>query len=503
MDKKRILTDFAKVINSDRYQYTESDVFLANEMQEKIAVFDMFFRKTEDGGFAVVAGIEEVLDLIKIINSTVKEEKRKYFSKILEEEELVEYLVNMKFTGDIYAMRDGEIAYPGEPIITVRAPLIQAKILETPILNIINHQMAIATKASRVTRAAGDVQVSSFGSRRAHGFSSSFLGNKAAYIGGCSTHSNLLTEYSFDIPSIGTMSHSYIQTFGVGKKAEKKAFDTFIRARKDRKKNSLILLVDTYNTVEIGIQNAIDSFKENGIDNSYEGIYGIRIDSGDLAYLSKKCRKRLDDAGLTGATITLTNSLDEELILSLKEQDAAVDYFGVGDAISVSKSNPCFGGVYKIVQVDSDPLIKLSEDPIKVSNPGFKRVYRIYQNGEAKADLVALVDDDRDVKLLEENAEITIRDEKTRIKKTTFEKGSYEFKCLSCEMVKGGKFQEIADVVLDVQASRDYYMASLDTLSAERKRLKFPHRYKVDLSQKLYDLKFGLIANISRQIEEE
>lgn len=503
MDKKRILTDFAKVINSDRYQYTESDVFLANDMQEKIAVFDMFFRKTEDGGFAVVSGIEDVLELIEILNTTSKEEKKQYFSKILEEDELVEYLSDMKFTGDIYAMKNGEIAYPNEPIITIKAPLIQGKILETPILNIINHQMAISTKASRVTRAAGDVQVSSFGSRRAHGFSSSVLGNKAAYIGGCANHSNLLTEYYFDVPSIGTMSHSYIQTFGVGKRAEREAFDTFIMARKGRKKNSLILLVDTYNTLEIGIKNAIDAFVENGIDDSYKGIYGIRIDSGDLAYLSKKCRRKLDEAGLKKATITLTNSLDEELILSLKEQDAAVDFFGVGDAISVSKSNPCFGGVYKIVEINEEPLIKLSEDPIKVSNPGFKKVYRIYQGGEAKADLISLVDDDRDVKLLLENAEITIRDEKTRMKKTTFEKGSYTVKCLSHLMVEDGELKEPAADVKDVEASRRYYLESLETLSDERKRLKFPHRYKVDLSQNLYDLKFNLIAGISRQIEEE
>lgn len=503
MKKREVLTEFAKVINSDRYQYTESDVFLAEGIHENIAVFDMFFRKTEDGGFAVVAGIAEVLELISILNETSYEEKKKYFSKVIEEEELLEYLSNLNFTGNLYAMRDGEIAYPNEPIITIKAPLIEGKILETPILNIINHQMAVATKASRVTRAAEGTPVSSFGSRRAHGFSSSYLGNKAAYIGGCINHSNLVTEYAFDIPSIGTMSHSYIQTFGVGKEAEKKAFDTFIKVRKKRKKNTLILLIDTYNTLEIGIKNAIESFKENNIDDNYDGIYGIRIDSGDLAYLSKKCRKALDEAGLLNAKITLTNSLNEDLISSLKSQGACADFYGVGDAISVSKSNPCFGGVYKIVEINKEPLIKLSGDTIKISNPGFKEVYRIYEGNEAKADLITLVHDDTDVKLLKENAEIKIRDEKERYKKTIFKNNKYNYKKLNLLMVNNGSFTEEANLVDDPKVARDYYLSNLESLSEERKRLKYPHKYKVDLSEKLYNLKYSLIDKISKEVEGE
>ena len=298
MGRERVLTDFAKVINSDRYQYTESDIFLMEEMQEKEAIFDMYFRKTEDGGFAVVSGVQEVIELIDILNKTSEDEKREYFSKIIEEKHLLEYLVKMKFTGNLYAMRDGEIVYPNEPIITIKAPLIQAKILETPILNLMNMQLAIATKASRITRAASPIPVTSFGSRRAHGFDSAVAGTKASIIGGCLSHSNLVTEYKYGVPSVGTMAHSYIQAFGVGAEAEKKAFDTFIKHRRERKANSLILLIDTYNTVGIGLKNAIQSFKDSGIDDSYEGIYGIRIDSGDLAYLSKKCRKALDTAGL-------------------------------------------------------------------------------------------------------------------------------------------------------------------------------------------------------------
>jgi nicotinate phosphoribosyltransferase len=503
MEKERVLTDFAKVINSDRYQYTESDIYLEEGLDEKIAVFDVFFRKTEDGGFAVVSGVNDVIDLIKILNNTTYEEKKTYFSKILEEENLIEFLSNLKFTGSIYAMRDGEIAYPNEPIITINAPLIEAKILETPILNIINHQMAVATKASRVTRAAGTIPVSSFGSRRAHGFDSSINGNKAAFIGGCANHSNLVTEYRYDIPSIGTMSHSYIQTFGVGKEAEKKAFDTFIKVRKNRKKNTIILLVDTYNTLEIGIKNAIESFKENGIDDNYNGIYGIRIDSGDLAYLSKKCRKMLDDAGLKKATITLTNGLDEDLISTLLKQDAAVNYFGVGDAIAVSKSNPCFGGVYKIVEIDNEPVIKLSEDLIKISNPGFKSVYRIYQNNEAKADLICLKNNDNDVKKIVNKDEIIIRDERDRFKKTKFEKDSYTIKELNIPFIENGIFiKKNLELINDVVNCRNYYLENLTTFSEERKRLIKPHKYKIDLSQDLYNLKYNLIESITNQIEK-
>jgi len=501
MEKNVVLTDFARVINSDRYQYTESDIFLMEGMESKEAVFDMYFRKTEDGGFAVVSGIQEVVSLIEILNSTSAEEKRMYFSKIIQEEHLLEYLVGLKFTGDIYAMRDGEIAYPNEPILTIKAPLIEAKILETPILNIMNMHMAVATKASRVTRAAHPIDVSSFGSRRAHGFDSAVAGNKAAYIGGCSSHSNLVTEYKYGIPSVGTMAHSYIQTFGVGREAEKKSFDLFIKHRRERKANTLLLLIDTYNTLEIGIKNAIAAFKENGIDDSYQGIYGIRIDSGDLAYLSKKCRKALDDAGLKNAKIFLTNALNEDLIRSLKEQGACVDMFGVGDAIAVSKSNPCFGGVYKIVEVNSEPVIKLSEDIIKISNPGFKEVYRIYdENDIAYADLITLAREDVDKERIINGDDIIITDEKYDFKASTLKSGKYSVKSLTIKYVDKGVVTPKYLDLLDVEGSRDYYLESLEKISLERKRLDNPHKYKVDLSKALLDLKYSLIKKIKNQI---
>ncbi len=497
MNKERVLTDFAQVINSDRYQYTESDVFLQENMSEKEAIFDMYFRTTEDGGFAVVSGIQDIIELIEILNTTCEEEKRRYFSQIIEEKELLNYLIKLKFTGDIYAMRDGEIAYPNEPIITIKAPLIQAKILETPILNIMNMQLAIATKASRVSRAASPIPVISFGSRRAHGFDSAVRGTKASIIGGCSSHSNLVTEYKYGVKSVGTMAHSFVQAFGVGKEAERKAFDAFIKTRKTRKSNTLILLIDTYDTLKIGLKNAILAFKENGIDDSYEGIYGVRMDSGDLAYLSKKAREELDRHGLKKAKIFVTNSLNEQLIKSLKEQGAMVDFFGVGDAIAVSKSHPCFGGVYKIVQIENQPVIKLSEDVIKISNPAFKEVYRIYdKNNIAYADLITLVEGDSDKESLLKGEKIILRDEKCVFKISCLEKNGYSCKKLTRTYVKNGIIQDEASELKDVIGSQQYYFSALETISDERKRLENPHKYKVDLSQTLSKLKYDLIKKI-------
>lgn len=497
---ENILSEFAHVINSDRYQYTESHVFLKAKMEEKVAVFDMYFRKTENRGFAVISGVQEVLRLVEVLNNTNKEEKRKYFSKIIDEDDLLEYLVDLKFTGELYGMRDGEIAYPNEPIITIKAPLIQAKILETPILNIMNMQMAIATKASMITRAAYPTPVLSFGSRRAHGFSSAVEGNKAAYIGGCLTHSNIMTEYKYGIKSVGTMAHSFIQTFGVGQEAEKQAFNEFVKSRKEGN-NPLILLIDTYNTKKMGIKNAIESFKENKIDDSYEGTYGIRIDSGDLAYLSKFCRKELDKAGLKKAQIVLTNGLDEKLIKALKEQGAEVDSYGVGDAIAVSKSNPCFGGVYKIVEVDDEAVIKLSEDIIKISNPGFKEVYRIYdKNGLAYADLITLKSGDSDKNSVLENKSFELRDEKYEFKKVQLRGGDYSWRKLTKTFIKDGVITEEYNLLKDVKKSRERYIKELEKVAYERRRLDNPHKYKVDLSSDLIKLKYKLINKISKQI---
>ena len=495
------MDDFLRVINSDRYQYTESNVFLKEKMENKIAIFDVFFRKAEGDGFAVVSGISDVMELVDILNVADKENKKKYLNKILDDEELIEYLAEMKFTGSIKGMRDGELAYPNEPVLTVTAPLIQAKILETPILNILNHQMAVATKASRVTRAAGNIPVSAFGSRRAHGFDSAVKGSKAAYIGGCGSHSNLVAEYLYGIKSIGTMAHSYVQSFGVGEEAEYEAFDLFIKHNKGQH-NTLILLIDTYNTLEIGLKNAIKAFQANGIDGSYNGSFGIRLDSGDLAYLSKKCREELDKAGLQKAQIGVTNSLDENLISALLEQGAKVDFFGVGDSIAVSKDRPCFGGVYKIVEIDGETLIKISDDIIKISNPGNKTLYRIYEDGKAAADLVVLADGDTDESKLLNNEELIIFDEKNNFNRYRFKKGNYTYEKITCDFIINGKKVENFDELMDVKKSRVHYEKRLTQFMDGHKRLVNPHKYKVDLSVDLFDLKYTLIKKVKNKIEE-
>ena len=251
----------------------------------------------------------------------------------------------------------------------------------------------------------------------------------------------------------------------------------------------------------MGIKNAIEAFKENGIDDNYNGIYGIRIDSGDLAYLSKKCRKELDNAGFKKAKIVLTSSLNEELIRSLKEQEACVDSFGVGDAIATSKSNPCFGGVYKIVQINGEPVIKLSEDVFKISNPGFKEIYRIYDKcGAAYADLITLVEKDEDKNSIMENSDLTIIDERYDFKRSLLKSGEYTAKKITIQYMKDGVLTESYKTLLDVKGSRDYYIANLNNMSEERKRLVNPHKYKIDLSKDLLELKYSLIKKIKSQI---
>jgi nicotinate phosphoribosyltransferase len=496
------VNDFLRVMNSDRYQYTESNVFIEEKMENKIATFDMFFRKVEGNGFAVVSGISDVLELIDIINNTDEKTKRKYLSKVIQEDDLVDYLVNMKFTGSISGLRDGEIAYPNEPVLTITAPLIQAKILETPLLNILNHQMAVATKTSRVTRAAKGVPVSAFGSRRAHGFDSAVKGSKASYIAGCDSHSNLVAEYLYGIKSIGTMAHSYVQSFGVGEESEYEAFDKFIKHNKEEK-HTLILLIDTYNTLEMGLKNAIKAFKANGIDDTYEGSYGVRLDSGDLAYLSKKCRLELNKAGLMKAKIALTNSLDEYLIRSLLDQGVEADLFGVGDSIAVSKDNPCFGGVYKIVEIDNKKLIKLSNDIVKISNPGKKEIYRLFENEKAIADLVVLKEKDSDTEKILNREELIIVDENNRFNSYKFRTKAYDFEKITRDFIVDGKKTENFDELVDINESKKHYEKRLTQLLKGHKRLDNPHTYMVDLSMDLYHLKSTLIKKIKSQMQKQ
>ena len=318
--------------------------------QNQIAVFNLFYRKApENNNWAVVSGTEEVIEMVLHLGT----EPEEFYEKFLPGEEYREfrkYLSTMKFTGDVYTMREGEIAFPNQPIVTVVGPMIEAQVLETPMLCILNHQMAVATKASRVCRST-DKPVSEFGSRRAHGPWAAVYGGKAAQIAGCASSSNILTGAFNGVPSTGTMAHSFITSYGSTVEGEHKAFCDYIRTHKGE---NLILLIDTYDTLRCGVKNAIRSFKENGIDDSYAPGYGIRLDSGDLAYLSQEVRRILDQHGLSKCKIFATNGLDEYLITDLERQGARIDSYGVGDAIATSKAAPCFGNVYKLVQVDDE-----------------------------------------------------------------------------------------------------------------------------------------------------
>lgn len=479
---------------SDKYQYTMGKTFFDEGMESKRAVFNLFYRSAPDkNNWAVVSGIKEALEMIISLGT----QEADFFQKFLPGDEYYEYrklLSKLKFTGNVYSMDEGEIAFPGQPILIVEGPLLEAQLLETPLLSIMNHQMAIATKASRVSRSTSK-PVSEFGSRRAHGPWAAAYGAKAAYIGGCLNTSNIITSDIFDIPSTGTMAHSYINAFGCSVSGELKAFNSYIKSHFGE---PLVLLVDTYDTLRCGIKNAIRAFRENGVDDTYPNSYGIRLDSGDLTYLSNACRDELDAAGLKRCRIFATNSLDEYIITELERQGAKIDAYGVGDAIATSKHNPCFGNVYKLVEIDNQPVLKRSEDKSKAINPGFQITYRIIRNGMFKADVTCLRGDNMS-QSIESRDNIVIRDEYDDTKVTSFEKGSYEFRALQKEVVLKG---EVIMRPRSAYESREFYLSNLASLNETQKRLINPHYYKVDISDPLYDLKNRLINSLIKEIKE-
>ena len=440
--------------SSDKYQYTMGKSFLQTGRKDEVAIFNMFYRVAPEN--------------------------------------------NMKFTGDIYAMREGEIVFPNQPVITVVAPLIEAQVLETPLLCIMNHQMAVATKASRVCRATKH-PVSEFGSRRAHGPWAAMYGAKAAVIAGCASTSNILTGVMNGVASTGTMAHSFVTSYGSSVEGEHKAFCDYIRTHMGE---NLILLIDTYDTLRCGVLNAIRAFRECGIDDSYPYGYGIRLDSGDLAYLSKKVRKILDEHGLTGCKIFATNGLDEYLITDLELQGACIDSYGVGDAIATSKNAPCFGGVYKLVQINGTPVLKRSEDTIKLINPGFQITYRITKNYPELGDVfkadVTCIRGDETAKKIEAGEEFTIYDEQDRFKHKTFEKGSYTWKILQDKVISEGKDVHEAHTLPQKQT---YYKENLMHLSPSERRLINPHYYKADISEELRALKIGILEKLNKEID--
>ena len=447
---------------------------------------------------AVCSGTEEVIECILGLGKA----EPSFFEKFLPGEEYADfrkYLSTMKFTGNVWALREGEIVFPNQPIITVEAPLIEAQVLETPILCIMNHQMAVATKASRVCRAT-DRPVSEFGSRRAHGPWAATYGAKAAIIAGCASTSNILTGVMNSVPSTGTMAHSFVTSYGSSVEGEHKAFVDYCKTHKGE---NLILLIDTYDTLKCGVLNAIRSFRECGIDDSYAPGYGIRLDSGDLAYLSQKVRKILDEHGMTKCKIFATNSLDEYLITDLERQGACIDSYGVGDAIATSKAAPCFGNVYKLVQIDGEPVLKRSEDTIKLINPGFQITYRIMKNdpdhGELNEADVTCLRGDSIARKIEAGEEFTIFAEDDRFKHKTFEAGSYTWRTLQLQIIKNG---EDCSVKHTLEEKRAFYKDTLNHFSPSERRLINPHYYKVDISEDLYNEKIGILSRINKEIAD-
>lgn len=375
---------------ADFYEYTMANGYFNKNMQDRIAYFDVFFRKVPDeGGYAIVAGLEQIINYIR--NVSFDEEDISYLRKQNKfTEEFLNYLENFRFTGDIWAIPEGTVVFPNEPLITVKAPIIQAQLLETMLLLTTNHQSLIATKTSRIVREAQGRPVMEFGARRAHGINAAVEGARAAIIGGAVGTSCTLSAKEFNVPASGTMAHSWIQSFD----SEYEAFKAYAELYPD----DCTFLIDTYNTIESGLPNAIKVFNEVLKPKGYRPK-AVRLDSGDLAYLSKKVRKILDEAGYEDCKICATNSLDEYLIKSLIEQDAKIDLFGVGENLITAKSEPVFGGVYKLVALEKDkkivPKIKVSENTAKVTNPSFKKVYRFYDNETKKAiaDVITLADE--------------------------------------------------------------------------------------------------------------
>ena len=465
----------------DFYELTMSQGYFATGYKDRIAYFDLFFRRCPDGGgFAIAAGLEQIIQYI--LDLHFGEEDIAYLrSRNLFSEEFLSYLADFKFTGDIWAVPEGTPMFPNEPIITVRAPAIEAQLIETYLLLCINHQSLIATKANRVVRAAEGRTVLEFGSRRAQGPDAAMLGARAAYIGGCHGTACTISDQMFGVKAGGTMAHAWVQMFD----SEYEAFKAYV----EMYPNNATLLVDTYNTLKSGVPNAIKVFNEvlkpKGITKC-----GIRLDSGDMAYLTQKARKMLDEAGWTECQISVSNSLDEYIIRDLLRQDAKIDLFGVGERLITARSEPVFGGVYKLVAVENSdgsvtPKIKISENVAKITNPHYKKLYRFIGNdtGKAIADYLAIYDE-----VIDDSQDMEIFDpEATWKRKTVY---NFTAKELQVPIFTQGKLVYEMPTLEEI---RTYCREQVDTLWDEIKRFDNPQTYYVDLSQKLWDIKYGLL----------
>ena len=469
---------------TDFYELTMANGYLQSGMKDRIAYFDMFFRRVpDDGGFAIMAGLEQFIQYIKQLR--FNEEDIEYLrSKNQFSEEFLDYLRNFRFECDVWAIPEGTPIFPNEPIVTVRGPVMQAQFIETMLLLSINHQSLIATKANRIVTAAQGRPVMEFGSRRAQGYNGAVEGARAAYIGGCVGTACTIADREYGIPALGTMAHSWIQMFP----SELEAFRAYARIYP----SNCTLLVDTYNVLKSGVPNAIRVFNEEVVPRGYRPK-GIRIDSGDITYLSRKARKMLDEAGFKDCAIVASNSLDEYIIRDILSQGACVDSFGVGERLITSRSEPVFGGVYKLSAVEEDgkiiPKIKVSENVEKITNPAFKQVWRLYDrdSGKALADVITLHDEE-----INDNEPYEIFDPEYTWKRKTVT--NFRARKLMVKIFDKGRCVYESP---DLHTIRDYCREQVDTLWEEVKRFENPHRYYVDLSQKLWDIRAKLLHEYS------
>lgn len=481
MNNKRNLS-----LLSDFYEFTMANGYFNNGMKDTVAIFDAFYRNNPDGGgYSIFAGLNDIIDYVKNLSFSASDieylRKEGNFS-----EDFLEYLKDFKFTGDIWAYPEGSVIFPNEPIVTVKAPIIECSILETYLLLSMNFNSLIATKTSRIVKAAGNRLVMEFGARRAQGADASLTGARAAYIAGAPVTSNTLSAKTYGFKPAGTMAHSWIQAFD----SEYEAFKTYALSYPE----NCILLIDTYDTINSGLPNAMRIFKEILEPRGLSG--GVRIDSGDLAYLSKEIRKILDENGFKDAKIVASNSLDEFKIISLLNQGAEIDSFGIGERLITSKSDPVFGGVYKLVGIyDDDKLIskiKVSENVEKITTPGFKNVYRLYdkKTGKAEADYITLRDEEMD-----DSNPLVIFDPLFTWKMKKMD--NYKARLMQEKIFENGKLI-YEKPSLDEIAK--YCKNELDSMWEEVKRFDTPHNYYVDLSQKLWNLKQNLILEAKKGI---
>jgi nicotinate phosphoribosyltransferase len=466
----------------DFYELTMSQCYF-NEGKNQEAVFDLFYRRNpDDGGFCIFAGLEQVIDYIK--NLQFSKEDIDYLRSLHQfSDEFLDYLSNVRFTGDIWAVPEGTPVFPHEPLVRVKAPIIEAQLIETALLLALNHQTLIATKAHRIVQASEGRAVMEFGARRAHNFDAAIMGARAAYIAGCAGSATTYAGQKFGMPVLGTMAHSFVQSFDT-------EYDAFLYYAKTYP-NACTLLIDTYSTLKSGLENAIRVAKEYLEPNGYR-LKGVRIDSGDMAYLSKKVRARLDAEGMQDCAIVVSNSLDEYVIESLiRQQGAKIDSFGVGENLICSKNTPVFGGVYKMTALREDgkwqPKIKISDNDEKTTNPGFKNLYRILDKAEGKAiaDVMTLEEE-----VLNPEEDLKIYHPMNRWKYKVIPAGTYELRNLLVPIFEKGKLVYESPTLEGIRA---YSKREMDTLWDEIKRFTNPQEYYVDLSEQLLNLKLNML----------